>query len=163
MERVGLIGIAVWRGRRLPDAGSDSCEHVLELALGFSECPTVGVGSEREDLAFAIDSEAQAVGDLAVFAFVHADLASRALLHPDLLTRDVGPAGGSAARAACAKSKFGVAHGSRSNSRRRSSSCSCAAGRRRGRERRCLGRSGGSAPPIWAQRACTATGSKRRR
>src|SRR5581483_5102754 len=116
MERLGSVGIAVRRFGGFPHAGSDSGEHVLELAVGLSERPPVSVGSEREDLALTIDPEAQAVGDLAVFPFVHADLAARALLHPDLLTRDVGPAGGSADRAACAKSKFGVAHGSRSNS-----------------------------------------------
>src|SRR3984885_11432788 len=149
MERLGSVGIAVRRFGGFPHAGSDSGEHVLELAVGLSERPPVSEGSEREGLALTVHSEAEAVGDLAVFAFVHADLASRALLHPDLLTRDVGPAGGSADRAACAKCKFDVTHGLRSNSSRRSSSCWCVEGARRGRDRRRQGRSAGSAPPIW--------------
>src|SRR5205085_3626443 len=113
VEGLSPIGVPTRRRGRLPDAGPDPGEHVLELALGLAERPPVGVGSEREDLALAIDPEAQAVRGLAVFPFVHADLASRALLHPDLLTRDVGPDVRSAASAACDLLRFRVIAGLR--------------------------------------------------
>src|SRR5690348_16224358 len=80
MECLGLIGVPTGRGGRLPDARSDSGEYVLELALGLSERPPVGVGSECQDLALPIDPEAEAVRDPTVSPFVQADLTSRASL-----------------------------------------------------------------------------------
>ena len=73
-----------WR-RRLPHARADLGEDVLEFAFGPPLVPAIGIGSEREAVALSVDPKAQAEGEPAINALVHADLPARAFLHVDLL------------------------------------------------------------------------------
>ena len=85
MERdVPTVVCIGWR-RRLPHPRANLREDVLEFALGPPLVPAVGIGPEREAVALPVDSKAQAVGEPAINALVHADLAARAFFHVDLL------------------------------------------------------------------------------